>query len=351
MLATSSQKIGTPLSSVGSQTQSTCEKQRLFRLRAYQTPTLWNASWQTVTTFTLYVALIVAMYAATAISVWLTLALAVPAGGLIVRIFMLQHDCGHNSLFGTSRQNAAVGALCSLVTFTPFAYWRRLHARHHGNWNNLDGRGIPADFFSDCLTVTEYQALGRSRKLAYRATHHPALVHLLLPPVIFILLYRLPFDTPASCRRERISVALLNLSLLALFAGLIAVFGPAEVALVHLPAMTLAAVVGIWLFSVQHRFEDAQWSRDEDWRFDHAALHGTSYLKLPRLLQWFSGNIGLHHVHHLRPGIPNYRLQECHDGCPDVTGIATVLTFRDAIRAPSFALWDEKLRRMVAFPP
>jgi omega-6 fatty acid desaturase (delta-12 desaturase) len=290
------------------------------------------------------------MYAATRLSVWLTLALAVPTSGLIVRIFMLQHDCGHGSLFPSRRLNAIVGAACSLVTLTPFAYWRRLHARHHGNWNNLDGRGIPADFFSDCLTVAEYRALGPVQKRLYRITHHPVLVHFLLPPIIFILLYRLPFDTPATCRRERLSVVLLDLSLLAVFGGLVAAFGFVNVALVHLPALALAAIIGIWLFSVQHRFEDAQWARTENWRHDQASLHGTSYLKLHRVLQWFSGNIGLHHVHHLRPGIPNYRLQACHDGCPAVTGAATVLTLRDALRAPSYALWDEDLGRMIPFP-
>ena len=338
------------MSVLTSQKPSAAEAAKLLQLRAFQNPMFRQAAWQTVSTFGLYLVLLVSMYAASRVSAWLTLALAVPAGGLIVRIFMLQHDCGHNSLFRSPRLNAVVGAACSLVTLTPFAYWRRLHARHHGSWNNLDGRGIPADFFSDCLTLREYQALRPMQQRLYRITHHPALVHLLLPPVVFILLYRLPFDTPASCRRERVSVGLLNLSLVAACAGLMAAFGIGRVMLVHLPALALAAIVGIWLFSVQHRFEDAQWSRADDWKFAEAALHGTSYLKLPRVLQWFSGNIGLHHVHHLRPGIPNYRLQACHDACPAVTSAVTVLGFRDALRAPSYALWDEALGRMVPFP-
>ncbi|WP_428376135.1 fatty acid desaturase family protein [Lichenicoccus sp.] len=287
------------------------------------------------------------MYASLTLSVWLTLLLAIPASGLIVRIFMLQHDCGHGSLFRSRRMNSIVGAACSLVTLTPFAYWRRLHARHHASWNNLDGRGVPADFFSDCLTLAEYRGLGPMARRVYRVTHHPALVHLLLPPVVFILLYRLPFDTPAICRRERLSVALLDLSLVCVFAGLVARMGWADVALVHLPALALAAIVGIWLFSVQHRFEDSQWARTRDWKFEHASLHGASYLKLPRVLQWFSGNIGLHHVHHLRPGVPNYRLQACHDACGQVTDHATILTLGDALRAPSYALWDEVRCRMI----
>jgi omega-6 fatty acid desaturase (delta-12 desaturase) len=326
------------------------EKRQLAMLLPYQAPQFGMALWQIVSTFSLYLACTVAMYVSLRYSIWLTLLLAIPASGLVVRIFMFQHDCGHNSMFQSRRLNSFIGGICSLVTLTPFAYWRRLHARHHGNWNNLDARGIPADFFSDCVTVAEYSAMGRGQKFLYRLTHHPALVHFLLPPIVFILLYRLPFDTPASCRRERFSVYLLNISLIVLFGSLMLTFGVKTVVLVHLPALVLAAIIGIWLFAVQHRFEDAQWVKQEDWHFAEAALQGTSYLNLPRVLQWFSGNIGLHHVHHLRPGIPNYRLQACHDACQEVTSAATVLTLKDAFKAPIYALWDEELRRMVPFP-
>ncbi len=326
------------------------EPSQLGSLRTYQAPLWGQASWQTASTFLLYIAALTASYESLRISVWLTLVLALPVSGLIVRIFMLQHDCGHGSLFPSKRINGLVGLACSLVTLTPFAYWRRLHARHHGSWNNLDTRGVPADFFSDCLTVSEYADLGRVRRWLYRATHHPALMHFLLPPVVFILLYRIPFDTPAICRRERLSVATLDLALVAVAGLLIYLFGIKAVLLVNAPPLCLAAIIGIWLFSVQHRFEDALWSSGEDWSSSEASLHGASHLKLPAVLQWFSGNIGLHHIHHLRPGIPNYRLQACQDGCPEVTGMAHTLSLRDAFRAPSFALWDENLRRMVDFP-
>ena len=322
----------------------------LSDLRGFQGAIFGRAAWQTGTAFGLYFALLAAMYGGLRFGIWPTLLLALPASGIIVRIFMLQHDCGHGSLFRSRRLNGVVGFACSLVTLTPFGYWRRLHARHHASWNNLDGRGVPADFFSDCLTLAEYRALGPTARRLYRVTHHPALVHLLLPPVVFLLLYRLPFDTPASCWRERLSVALLDMALVCLFAGLVAWAGWADVALVHLPALVLAAIIGIWLFSVQHRYEDSQWARTADWNLPHAALHGASYLKLPRVLQWFSGNIGLHHVHHLRPGIPNYRLQACHDSCPQVTDHATILTLGEALRAPSYALWDEERHRMTPIP-
>jgi omega-6 fatty acid desaturase (delta-12 desaturase) len=306
--------------------------------------------WQVASTFALYAALVVVMYASVEISVWLTLLLAIPASGLIVRIFMFQHDCGHNSFFPSARHNRILGRVCSLVTVTPFAYWKRLHARHHGDWSNLDNRGIPADFYSDCLTLTEYEGLGGFNRWLYRVSHHPALIHLLLPPVIFILLYRLPFDTPRSCAAERRSVYALNLGLLLAFGGLAYFFGIKAVLLVHLPAMALSAIMGIWLFSVQHRFEDAQWFRKADWTLSGAALHGSSYLKLPRILRWFTADIGVHHVHHLRPGIPNYRLRDCHEACQPMTAAVTTITIGDALKAPSFVLWDEERRCMVPFP-
>jgi acyl-lipid omega-6 desaturase (Delta-12 desaturase) len=319
-------------------------------LRPYQTPIFSASLWQIASTFGLYIACTVAMYFTSQLSILLTLALAIPTSGLIVRIFMLQHDCGHNAMFRSRRLNMFSGALCSFVTFTPFAYWRRLHARHHGSWNNLDGRGIPADFFSDCATVAEYAAMTRMQKGLYRFVHHPLLAHFVLPPIIFILLYRLPFDTPATCERERHSVYMLDLAIITVFGALIALFGIKTVLLVHLPSMVLASIIGIWLFSVQHRFEQAQWVRKVDWHYTQAALRSTSYLNLPPVLQWFSGNIGLHHVHHLSPNIPNYRLQACHDACAVMTGKATEMTLKQALGASSYALWDESLLRMVPFP-
>ena len=327
---------------------STAPESLQARLRPFQAPIEAHALWQAASTFGLYAALVVAMYLSVRVSPWLTLVLAIPASGLIVRIFMFQHDCGHGSFFRSARRNRLLGLLCSLVTLTPFAYWRRLHARHHGDWNDLDNRGIPADFYSDCLTLAEYQALSRFGRWLYRVGHHPALIHLLLPPVIFILLYRLPFDTPASCKSERRSVYALNLGLVLMFGTLVYLFGIETVLLVHLPAMALSAIMGIWLFSVQHRFENAQWFRKAEWTLADASLQGSSYLKLPRLLRWFTADIGVHHVHHLRPAIPNYRLQDCHEACQPMS--VTTISLGDALKAPSYVLWDEDRRCMVPFP-
>jgi omega-6 fatty acid desaturase (delta-12 desaturase) len=320
------------------------------RLRTFQSSLPKRAAWQVISTFGLYLALTAAMYALVKVSVWLTLLLAIPYSGLMVRIFIFQHDCGHNSFFPTPLHNRILGRACSLVTMTPFAWWRRVHARHHVTHNNLDLRGCPADFYTDCLTLAEYETLSPFKQRLYRFSHHPLLIHVLQPPLVFLLLQRVPFDTPASCPAERRSVYALNVGLVLLFGTLIYLFGIKAVLLVHLPAMLLASIIGIWLFSVQHRFEESQWYSKEDWTQAGAALHGASYLKLPRLLRWFSADIGSHHIHHMRPSIPNYRLHDCHEACPQAMAAVTTLTIGEALKAPTFALWDEKRQRMVPFP-
>jgi acyl-lipid omega-6 desaturase (Delta-12 desaturase) len=326
------------------------ENLQLALLRPFQAPVLAISVWQIVSTFGLYAMCVASMYFTAHISLWLTLALALPASGLIVRIFVLQHDFGHNAMFRSRRLNVWAGRLCSLVTLTPFAYFRRTHALHHGNWNNLDGRGNPADFYTDCATVAEYEAMTPCQKFLYRLVHHPLLANLLLPPITFLLLFRLPLETPSSCRRERNSVYVLNLVIIALFGGLVMAFGAKTVLLVQLPAFIMATIFGMLLVSVQHTFAGAEWVHKPDWNSATAALHGTSYLRLPPVLQWFSGNIGLHHVHHLNPSIPNYRLQACHDACGAVTDAATVLTLKQVFSASRYVLWDEDLRCMVRLP-
>ncbi len=295
-----------------------------------------------------YAGLVGLMYLSLGVSVWLTLALALPAAGLVVRLFIVQHDCGHGSYFRSRPMNEAVGWLCSLATFTPYDNWRRQHAGHHAVWNNLDERQ-DADMYSSCLTVAEYESLTPRRQWLYRAVRHPLVAQILVPPVLFLLLYRVPFDTPRAWRKERRGVHLTNLALFAMLTALILLLGLGPVLLVQLPIMVVASIAGVWLFSVQHRFEDSQWARQAEWSALDASLHGSSLLRLPRVLQWFTGNIGFHHVHHLSPRVPNYRLQACHDSTPGLQDVTT-MTFRQALRAPSFALWDEARGRMVPFP-
>lgn len=294
------------------------------------------------------VALIAAMHAGLALGWWwLVPVLALPAAALTVRAFIIQHDCGHASFLPSRRWNDAVGRFCSVLTWTPYAHWRRQHARHHGCWNDLDRRQ-GSDIYSSCLTVAEYDALTPRGRWGQRAMRHPAVSLLLLPPFIFFGVYRVNFDTPRSWRNERRSVWMTNLALLAVYGGLGLLLGFGPVALVTLAVMVPASIIGVWLFSLQHHFEGASWSRHEEWDPVTAAMEGSSFLRLPRVLQWLTGSIGFHHVHHLAPRIPNYRLEECHGAHPAFAS-ARVLTLRDGLRAYRYALWDEAAGRMVTF--
>jgi omega-6 fatty acid desaturase (delta-12 desaturase) len=313
----------------------------------FQVPSLPRALWGAGSTFAGFLAVCATMYASFGWSYALTLGLAVIAAGFTVRLFIIQHDCGHGSFLASRLGNTILGRLCGLVTFTPYANWRRQHAGHHAVLNNLDRRE-GADLYSSALTVAEYQARSPRRRLLYRMSRHPLVTGLLLPPLVFLLLYRVPLDTPKAWRRERVSVHATNAGIAAAFIGLGLVLGFERVLLVQLPIMAIASIVGAWLFAVQHRFEDALWQRDADWSFHAAALEGSSYLRLPRILQWFTGNIGFHHIHHLNPRVPNYRLGDCHAAIPALHAAPT-LGLWDALRAPFFALWDERTQRMVGF--
>lgn len=315
----------------------------------FQAPILARSLSQLTTSFGGFFVTCGAMYAVVAVSPWIALPLSLIAAGFLVRIFIIQHDCGHGSFFKSRRANDLIGTVCSLMTLTPYAFWRRQHARHHGSWNNLDRRAASGiDIYSSCMTVAEYRALGRWQRAAARFTHHPIVANLILPPLIFIFLYRTPFDAAKGWRRERHAVYLTNVALVALFGGLGLALGYGRVMAVHLPIMIFASIAGVWLFSVQHRFENALWTADNDWDFAAASLRSTSYLHLPRLLQWFTGNIGFHHVHHVNPRIPNYRLEEWHNASDRPQSIPT-LTLYTALGALRYTLWDSDRGRLVSF--
>jgi acyl-lipid omega-6 desaturase (Delta-12 desaturase) len=318
-------------------------------LMAHQAPLLGRSLGQMASTFLFFFGLIAAMYWMLDICAWCSLTLAVPAAGLVVRIFIIQHDCGHGAFFRSRAANEWLGRFCSLITMTPYANWRHQHAIHHAVWNNLDRRSAGADIYSTCPTVAEYRthsALGRWWR---RVVRHPLIAHLLLPPLIFVLLYRIPFHRRGTWMRERASVLLTNAGLAVVLTTLSRLLGVGPVALVQLPTIAIASIFGVWIFSVQHRFENAVWSRQEEWSAAGAALFGSSHLKLPRVLQWFSGNIGFHHIHHLMPRVPNYRLEDCHRACADIVSAAPSLTLMQGLRAPTYALWDEEQARMVRF--
>src|ERR1051326_462831 len=270
---------------------------------AFQTPILGRSLSQIATSFGGFFITCAMMYLS---PMWIALPLSVLAAGFLVRIFIIQHDCGHGSFFRTRRSNAILGLLCSLVTLTPYYFWRRQHARHHGSWNNLDRRAASGlDIYSSCMTVTEYRQLGYWRRLLYRVFYHPVVSNMILPPLVFLLLYRVPFDAAKEWRYERRAVYITNLVLVCVIGALGMVLGFYQVASVQLPIMVVASIIGVWLFTIQHRSDTTLWTTDEEWDFTAAALYGSSYLRLPVVLQWFTGNIGFHHVIYLIPRFPD----------------------------------------------
>jgi acyl-lipid omega-6 desaturase (Delta-12 desaturase) len=315
----------------------------------FEAPILVRSLAQLLTSLCGFVGSCAAMYAVAIVSRWIALPLSLIAAGFLVRIFIIQHDCGHGSFFRSRRANDLIGMLCSLMTLTPYTFWRRQHARHHGSWNNLDRRAASGlDIYSSCMTVAEYRALGPRQRGMVRVLHHPIVANLLLPPLVFIFLYRTPFDAAKGWRRERMAVYFTNMGLAGLFGALGFFLGYERVLEVQLPIMVLASIIGVWLFSVQHRFEHARWVRNDSWNFTVASLQSTSYLHLPGILQWFTGNIGFHHVHHVNPRIPNYRLEECHNASAVLKAVPK-LTISDAVSALRYALWDEDLGQLVSY--
>jgi acyl-lipid omega-6 desaturase (Delta-12 desaturase) len=301
---------------------------------------------QLVTTATPFFALLAIMAWASHDRYWLTLLLAIPAAGLLVRLFIIQHDCGHGSFLKSRTVNDFVGRSLGVLTLTPYDSWKRAHAAHHASTGNLDRRGR-GDV--ETLTVAEYQASGRLRKLAYRLFRNPLVMVLLGAPINFIVLQRLPLGHELRNPQSRRSILLLDLTLLVMFGLPCTLFGVLPVFGTYLPVMIIASWAGNWLFYVQHQFEDAHWERDHDWNFHVAAVSGSSYFRLPPILQWFSGNIGLHHVHHLCSRVPNYRLQACLDAAPELHEVTKLITLRESLRCWRLALWDERRRQLVGF--
>ncbi len=290
-----------------------------------------------------YLALCVAMYLALRVSYVLVLVLAIPASGFLVRTFVLFHDCSHGSFLPSRRANAWLGIALGLFVYSPFLRWRHDHARHHASSGDLDRRG-GGDVRT--LTVAEYYQLPPRARLAYRLFRNPLLMFGVGPIVALLVGPRLvPRDARPRMRRSVIGT---NVALAVLVGGLCWLLGWSSFLLIQAPTVMLAGAAGIWLFYVQHQFEDAYWQNTSDWSYSNAALLGSSYLKLPKILQFFSGNIGLHHVHHLNARIPNYNLQRAHDESALFDDVP-VLSLRDAVRAVRLKLWDEDAGRLVTF--
>jgi acyl-lipid omega-6 desaturase (Delta-12 desaturase) len=276
---------------------------------------------------------------------WVCLLLAVPAAGFLVRLFMIQHDCGHGAFFHHRLANDWVGRVIGVLTLTPYDFWRRTHAVHHATSGNLDRRGT-GDI--DTLTVHEYLALSRWRRLGYRIYRHPIIMFGLGPAFLFIVQHRLPVGLMRAGWQPWLSAMATNVAIAAVVATVISLVGVVPFLIVHLPIMLLASSVGVWLFYVQHQFEHTEWARDGAWNLQEAALHGSSYYDLPSVLRWFTANIGVHHVHHLCSRIPYYRLPLVLRDYPEL-GVTGRLTLVQSFRCVRLVLWDEALQRLVSF--
>jgi len=314
-------------------------------LARYRQPQRGRSLWQLVNSAALFAGTWAAMYALLDVSYLLTLLLAVPAAFFMIRLFIIQHDCGHGSFFRSARAANAVGRIIGVLSLTPYTYWRRTHAVHHATSGNLEHRGF-GDI--DTLTVAEYQARSRRQRLAYRIYRHPLVLFGGGAALHFVVRHRFPTIVPRSWKRERHSILLNDLAIAGVLAAAGWALGWRELLMVQAPITLLASSIGVWLFYVQHQFEDTYWERDRTWSYDDAALLGSSYLDLPPLLRWATGNIGLHHIHHLGARIPNYRLPEVLRDHPDLANVSR-LTLRESIRCAGLALWDEGQRKLVSF--
>ena len=276
---------------------------------------------------------------------WASLLIAVPASGFLVRLFMIQHDCGHGAFFPHRWANDWVGRVIGILTLTPHDFWRRTHAVHHATSGNLDRRGV-GDV--DTLTVREYFARSRWGRLRYRLYRNPIVLFGIGPSYVFLLRQRLPIGLFRGGWRPWISTQATNAAIALIAAALIWLIGAKAFFLVHLPIILLAATFGVWLFYVQHQFEDTFWRENDDWDLHEAALHGSSYYDLPLLLRWFSANIGVHHVHHLCSRIPYYRLPVVLRDYPELREVSRV-TVLQSLRCVRLVLWDEAQHRLVSF--
>jgi len=309
----------------------------------YQGSDVSRSIMQMVTTLLPLAAMLYVMSLSLALPYWITLLLALPTAGLLVRTFIIMHDCAHGSFFPSRRANEIVGFITGVFTLTAFSAWRHSHALHHASSGDLDRRGH-GDV--DTITVSEYLALSRGARFKYRLFRNP-FVLFGIGPIFFMIDNRIPRSLSLKDKEIR-SIWWTNLAIVVLTAASMAWVGWRPAVLVYFPAMYIAAAAGIWLFYVQHQFEDAYWKDHGEWDYATSAIRGSSYFKLPAVLQWFTGNIGLHHVHHLGPRIPNYKLERCHTENPLFHQV-TVLTLRQSLATMRLALWDEESQRLVGY--
>lgn len=314
-------------------------------LAPYQRPDQCLALWQLLTSTIPYAIGWLFMAYSLQYSYWLTCLFAVPTAGFFLRLFMIQHDCGHGSFFPSRKANNVLGFILGVVTLTPYAYWRKTHAIHHATSGDLNRRG-----FGDIttLTVKEYAALSKTRQWCYRAYRHPFVMFGLGLFLQILVKHRYPWNLPSHWQREWRSVHLTNLILALIIGVMVFTMGLKSFLMVFVPVMLIASACGAWLFYVQHQFEDTYWRQNNQWDFHQAGLQGSSYYELPRLLQWFTANIGFHHIHHLSFRLPNYHLEACFKNIPELQQ-ANRVTLGLSWRLASLKLWDEDQQKLVVF--
>ena len=314
-------------------------------LACYREPSSARSILELLITALPFVLLWLLMWASLGVGYWLCLLLSVPAAGFLVRLFMIQHDCGHGAFFRQRAVNDWVGRVIGVLTLTPYDFWRRAHAIHHAGSGNLDRRGI-GDI--EMLTVREYLALPRWHRFQYRLNRHPIVMFGIGPAYLFLLRQRLPLGLMRSGSQPWVSTMATNVAIAIVVALMIRLVGAGPFLLVHLPITLLGGLIGVWLFYVQHQFEETSWERNEGWSFHEASLHGSSHYDLPGVLRWFTANIGVHHVHHLCSRIPYYRLPRVLRDHPQLAAVGR-LTLLESLRCVQLALWDESRRRLISF--
>lgn len=313
-------------------------------VRNYQTPSLARSLWQIVNTGVPYVGLWVLMYFTLDYSWPLTLSLAAVAALFLIRVFIIFHDCGHGSYFASKRANNIVGFISGILTLTPYRHWKWQHAVHHGTSGNLDARGI-GDVWT--MTVKEYQSASIWVRLQYRFTRNPIVLFVLVPLGLFFVYQR--FSYKSASARDRRDVYWMNLSILLYALALSSIFGFWNFLLIQTVVTGVSGTLGVWLFYVQHQFEDTYWRSGTDWDYTDSAMQGSSFYKLPALFNWFSGNIGYHHIHHLSSRIPNYNLRDCHESEPFFQQVPE-LSLRASLKSLRLRLWDESQQKLVGYP-
>jgi len=309
----------------------------------YQTPDVFKSVWQIVNTFIPYVGLWLLIIYSLSVSYWLTAFLIILASGFLVRLFIIFHDCGHGSFFKSKKANTIVGAFFGILAFTPYLKWHSQHMKHHATVGNLDKRG-EGDIWT--MTTEEYLNSSKWKRFKYRIYRHPITMFGVGALYVFIIQNRA--TTKDMSKKEKLNVHFTNLALLLIIAGMSWAIGFWTFLIIQLSILYLSAIAGLWLFYLQHQYEDVTWVRTNNWNYREIALEGSSFVKFPKVLQWFSGNIGFHHIHHINSRIPNYKLEKCYRENPIFKDVKPV-TFMKSLKTLRLRLWDEKNQRLISF--